>query len=264
MKVSHEVPIALLEKSKKFNDYDYCLLHLTHESEEYRNFYKNSQREVLLDNSVFELGKALTIDDVAKGVMDIKPTWYVIPDCLDNYMETTNNFLTFTSKYPNLPGGKIGVVQGSTFEELIECYKFMSKYADKIALSFDCAGYGKPPYAFTANVPDEEALLTYIGRRHFIEYLVYHNIWNHNKPHHLLGCQYAFEFKTPLYHKLNIETIDTSNPIMLGLARCEKYNDCFTNSKPAIKLYTQIYKNINEEQLDAIYYNILKFKEMCK
>ena len=28
IKVSHEVPINLLEKSKLFNDYDYCLPHL--------------------------------------------------------------------------------------------------------------------------------------------------------------------------------------------------------------------------------------------
>ncbi len=28
VKISHEVPFCLLEKSREFNDYDYCLPHL--------------------------------------------------------------------------------------------------------------------------------------------------------------------------------------------------------------------------------------------
>ena len=39
MQISHEVPIALLKKSKDFNDYDYCLLHLL-EKPEYKKYYE--------------------------------------------------------------------------------------------------------------------------------------------------------------------------------------------------------------------------------
>ena len=36
MKISHEVPFCLLEKSREFNDYDYCLPHLLDQNEEYK------------------------------------------------------------------------------------------------------------------------------------------------------------------------------------------------------------------------------------
>jgi hypothetical protein len=35
MKVSHEVPLCLLEESLQFNDMDYCLPHLLDQNEEY-------------------------------------------------------------------------------------------------------------------------------------------------------------------------------------------------------------------------------------
>ena len=61
MLVSHESPISILEESKQYNDYDYALVHLFETQPEYLNFFKRSLaagREVLLDNSIFELGKA--------------------------------------------------------------------------------------------------------------------------------------------------------------------------------------------------------------
>ena len=44
MKVSHEVPIPYLEKSRDFNDYDYCLPHLLDQSNEYRDFFYESKK----------------------------------------------------------------------------------------------------------------------------------------------------------------------------------------------------------------------------
>ena len=64
MLVSHEVPISLLKYSQNFNDYDYCLLHLTYDHQEYKNYYIDAikkGRKVLLDNSLFELGDSLSI-----------------------------------------------------------------------------------------------------------------------------------------------------------------------------------------------------------
>jgi len=61
MLVSHESPISMLDASRKYNDYDYALVHLFEKYPEYYNFFKislNLGREVLLDNSIFELGEA--------------------------------------------------------------------------------------------------------------------------------------------------------------------------------------------------------------
>ena len=61
MLVSHETPISFLDESKSYNDYDYALVHLFETHPEYYSFFKSSLlegREVLLDNSIFELKEA--------------------------------------------------------------------------------------------------------------------------------------------------------------------------------------------------------------
>lgn len=256
MLISHEVPISLLEKSKKFNDYDYCLLHLTYEYPEYRKFYKDSNRKVLLDNSLFELGDSLSNEELAKGVLNINPTWYVIPDCLNNTSKTIERFRSFIKDYPSLPGLKIGVVQGKTLKGLIRCYKYMSKYADKIAIPFDCKGFS---YLINTGNKLRDWM---IGRRAFIRYLVISGIWNFKKPHHLLGCSLAEEFYGYDWNKLNIESLDTSNPIVAGLEGL-RYEDRGLSEKPSVKLCELINISINNKEEELIDYNIKKFKEIC-
>ncbi len=67
MLVSHESPISMLETSRKYNDYDYALVHLFETHPQYYNFFKvslNLGREVLLDNSIFELGEAFDSEKI--------------------------------------------------------------------------------------------------------------------------------------------------------------------------------------------------------
>ena len=55
IKVSHEVPSALLHLSKHINDYDYCLPHLLDENEDYKNYFikaKKNGRYIIMDNSL--------------------------------------------------------------------------------------------------------------------------------------------------------------------------------------------------------------------
>lgn len=260
MLISHEVPIKLLEESINFNDYDYCLLHLTYENDEYKSFYKKSLkngRKVILDNSMYELGDSLTNKQLAEGVIDIKPTEYVIPDKMNDIKETIKRFKSFIKEYPSLPGLKIGVVQGSTIEELIECYKFMSVHADKIAIPFGSKAYNE--YNLGKNILENR---TY-GRQKFIKYLVDNNIWNYEKPHHLLGCNLPTEFNYYLYKKINIESIDTSNPIINGIL--SKYYDPVNgiNEKSIIKMCEMMDIDISYYQLLIIHYNIFLFRLYC-
>lgn len=260
MIISHEVPVSLLEESKKFNDYDYCLLHLTYENKKYKDFYINSVKEgrkVLLDNSLFELGDSLTDEQLAKGVLDIKPTWYVVPDCLDNKDITIQRFESFIKKYPNLPGLKIGVVQGSTLDELIGCYKYMSKKADKIAIPFDSKGFNDL-YNKSKDPLENQCL----GRQEFITYLVDKGIWNNNKPHHLLGCSYAKEFAYGLYKIISIESIDTSNPIVAAIHKL-KYDNLGLSVKPSTKLCDLIDVKLKFRQKWLVNYNTKMFKDIC-
>jgi len=69
MIVSHESPISILDKSRTYNNYDYALVHLFETHPEYYKFFKNSikmGREVLLDNSIFELGESFNPEKFAK------------------------------------------------------------------------------------------------------------------------------------------------------------------------------------------------------
>lgn len=260
MLVSHEVPIKLLEKSQKFNDYDYCLLHLTYDNAYYKQYYINAVkkgRKVLLDNSLFELGDALTNDQLAQGVRELNPTWYVIPDCLNDCNTTIKRFSQFLREYSDLPGIKIGVAQGKNLKDLIKCYKYMSKYADKIAIPFDSK-------AFEELYPNENKLISWcIGRQVFISLLYNLGLWNKNKPHHLLGCSLAREFSNEYYRKLNIETIDTSNPVVAGMKYIE-YSDNGLDIKPSIKLCDLIDSEVSRHQEFLILNNVSKFKKICE
>ena len=56
--VSHESPISLLDRSKQYNDYDYCLVHLMDKYPDYANFFKRSimntrEGDVVYSNSKF-------------------------------------------------------------------------------------------------------------------------------------------------------------------------------------------------------------------
>ena len=108
IKIAHESPKSIFNEVQQYTDYDYALVHLFEEDKEYFNQFEeaiNKGREVILDNSIFELEEAF---DAHK-----------------------------------FPGKSIGVVQGKTYKEIRDCYKAMDEIAkvDMIAISFDYSYY---------------------------------------------------------------------------------------------------------------------------
>ena len=207
MLISHESPLCMLEQSRTYNDYDYCLVHLLPEYEQYKDFFFESVRQgrhTLLDNSIFELGEAYDSEKFAQWVVDLNPSEYIVPDNLEDTEKTINSFKTFTQNFGNLPGKKIGVVQGKTFDELKECYKFMSEHADKIAISFDYSYYND-------NCNDVDFFTNYLIGNTYNKWVklakgrIQLLLRLHNegllvdKPHHLLGCSVPWEFKVVTY-----------------------------------------------------------------
>ena len=262
MQISHEVPIAMLKSSKTFNDYDYCLLHLL-ENEKYKNYYVNASKEgrkVLLDNSLFELGDAMAADKLVEGSNIVQSFWYVVPDALNDKDLTIERFEDWKKNYQkNAYGLSIGVVQGKTWDDMVSCYSYMAKNADKIAIPAIMA----TPFLSLfpgENISDLERSM--LGRQMFIRDLMARGIWAYNKPHHLLGATLAREFKDPIYNKV-IDTIDTSNPIVAGLSGL-KYGKDGLDVKPKTKLCELIETIPSEEQLETIAYNVKTFKEICK
>ena len=256
MLVSHESPISILKDSRDYNDYDYALVHLFETHPEYYNFFKDSKklgRQVLLDNSIFELGKSFDSIKFAKYIKELKPNFYIVPDVLEDGYETIKSFHNFVNEYTDLPGLKIGVVQGKTYDELVDCYKYMSDNADYIAISFDYS------YYLVTGIGKSKLERYSSGRYTFINDLKREGIWNNYKPHHLLGCSLAKEFN--LYNNdRTIRSVDTSNPVVAGIKELRYNGNLGLDDKPSIKLADLIDHQVTDSEMENIEYNVNEFK----
>lgn len=284
MLLSHETPIDMLPLSRYYNDYDYCLVHLLPEYSLYRDFYFDSikmGRHVLLDNSIFELGTAYDGKSFAEWIEKLTPTEYIVPDVLEDAIGTQQSFTHFTKEYKNLPGKSIGVVQGKTYDELVNCYKFMQDRVDKIAISFDYSYYLQVgnidlnlqyKYAKYLDLPNDSFTNQWCnyaaGRIQFLVDLIKDGIFNKNKKHHLLGCSVPWEFKVlikelPSASLQAIHTIDTSNPIVAGLLNVDYNVKHGLTDKWSCKLVDFINSHVSKDQQTTIQNNIWKFRNLC-
>lgn len=251
MQISHEVPLSLLTMSRTFNDYDYALVHLYESEPEYLQFYKDSikqGREVILDNSVFELEEAFDAERFKYWINETSPTYYIIPDVLDNSELTIKNTLEWKK---DVPGQTIGVVQGESFIEAVECYNAIKDHVDRVAVSFNCKFYeseeGETIFHKWAN-----------GRIRFVNYLA---TLGEHKPMHLLGCSLPQEFKFYDNPKFEfVKSVDTSNPIVHAINDI-KYTDNGLDTKVSTKLIE--YLNQDTFDMELLLYNVEMFRTIC-
>lgn len=256
IKISHEVPLCMLEYSYLFNDYDYALVHLFEKYPKYYEFFKSgleAGREVLLDNSIFELKEAFEESKFAEWVEKLKPTRYIIPDVLDNCEATLKNIDSWNSKYSNLPGSKIGVVQGNNYEELTMCYEGIDKTCDEIAICFPHSWHqskGLTKHAFESRMKSRQSLL-----KQWLE----EGVINQEKRHHLLGCLLPQEFKE--YKNYDwIYSLDTSNPIIHG-AHGIFYENGSLDDKIDAKMADMMEVELSQVQKSLIDFNIVEFRK---
>lgn len=267
--ISHESPLCLLEDSRTYNDYDYCLVHLLEKYPEYLDFFQKSKRDgrmVLLDNSIFELGESFSHDAFAKWVVRLEPDEYIVPDVLNSSEGTIEYFEKWKKDYLSITKGKkIGVIHGTTYQELVNCYRYMEDNADKIAINFSNPFFvkmGYVPFQYIDRVFEKERIWFHIatGRLSFIRSLCMDGIWNNNIPHHLLGCTLPQEFKSYDFETLNIESIDTSNPVVTGLHNISYNENGELYYKIPILLADLIESSVTEMQKKFIISNIKKFR----
>lgn len=263
IKIAHEAPISILEKMQSMTSYDYALVHLFETHPEYYDyFYKarhDKHRDVLLDNSIFELGTAFDSEKFAEWVVKLQPSYYILPDVLEDGDSTIGNFISFSSMFKDLPSLKIGTVQGRTFSELVDCYRFMSEHADMIAISFDLSYYQ------VSSIGNNKLQRQCYGRYKFICDLIAADVWNSNKPHHLLGCSLAKEFsmyKKNSYLFDSIYSVDTSNPVVAGIKGLLYNGEFGLETKPSQKLFELIEHDVSPEEMKRIEYNVKCFERI--
>jgi hypothetical protein len=228
IKISHEVPFCLLEQSRGFNDYDYCLPHLMDENEEYRNFFYESKemgRYIVMDNSLHELGEAYNTERLLHWIDEIKPDEFIVPDVWEDKTSSVRNAKLWSQV--ELPDGvmKVAVVQAKSTHEAILCTQAYKDFGyKKIAYS-----YGASYYNEVCPHPNKD-LGKAIGRFMVISQLYKENILTKFDRVHLLGTASPIEFG--MYKNIEcIESIDTSNPIMAAIENT-RYNEMGLLSKP--------------------------------
>jgi len=249
MKVSHEVPKVLLNNSREWNDYDYCLPHLLDQDNYYRDFFYESKKQgryIIMDNSLHELGEAYNYERLLHWITELQPNEFIVPDVWMKQAQTcaqAKYWLQF--KYPK--NTKIvAVVQGEDKVKAHLCADLIRGLGyNKLCISYGADWYGDTP------------LNKALGRINFVKELLKDKRYGDVK-FHLLGCAVPQEFGW-YKNEPQIESIDTSSPIMAALEGTT-YSKSGLVEKPIANMNTHF--DISPEEIDysLILKNIKRFR----
>lgn len=265
IQVFHEAPKSIFKQVQAVTDGDYALVNLFDEDPDYYHLFRNAVlqgRTVILDNGVFELGTAWDAEYFADWVRKLQPTYYIVPDVLEDADATIKSFLNFMDKYASeLPGKIIGVVQGENFDDYVRCYRAIAPYCDRIGISFDCSWYKEGIKSDNPWVQQAGGRLRTLIRMDEM------GVIDHYKQHHLLGVSLPQEMEHyRLFQESGgfnwITSVDTSNPVVHGLKGIAYTSDGL-QSKETQKLYTLVNSWVDADQFDTIMHNIKQFRRFC-
>ena len=227
-------------------------------------------RDVLLDNSLFELRETFDQDRFVYWINQLQPTWYIVPDSWKNGKETLKMFDEFTSKNPDLPGKRIGVAQGCVMDEVAECYALLRDRCDMIAFNLDFSSIFYDLYPVKEYAPVPYCVAMSLGRFLVLRELKNRYLIDENKPHHLLGTGVPQEVLWYPKEWTWVRSIDTSNPVTHGM-RYVKYTQADgasglngLTSKINDRICDHVNDFVNKDQLDTVLYNIKVMREWCK
>ena len=257
MKISHEVPKSLLNESLNFNDYDYCLPHLLDEDKEYREFFEYSKKQgryIIMDNSLHELGEAYDHKRLLHWIKELEPNEFIVPDVwMQGHMTAAQAKYWKQFEYPE--NTKItAVIQGKDKNDAYLCANLLHNLGyNKLCVSYGATWYND---FFPHTNPDMGKAL---GRIRFVQGLL---ALDHlkNVKYHLLGCSIPQEFGWYDNHP-QIESIDTSNPIMAGIDR-HTYTEQGLTIKPKANMNNHFNKKLSDNIEMSIAKNIGKFRKI--
>jgi len=255
--VSHEVPRCLLTASPEFNSYDYLLPHLLDQDEEYLQYFRDAKKKgryIIMDNSLHELGEAYDHKRLRYWINELEPDEFIVPDVWMECHKTAAQakyWKQFT--YPD--NTKLtAVIQGSNKNEAYLCANLLQNLGYKKL----CVSYGATWYNdfFPHTNPDMGKAL---GRVRFVQGLL--NLSSmYDIKFHLLGCSIPQEFGWYDNHP-QIESIDTSNPIMAALDGTI-YTEQGLITKPKANMNDNFEIDFKDVDYSTILYNTILFREM--
>ena len=254
-KVSHELPINMLDQSYEINDYEYCLPHLLDQNKIYEEHFRYARergRYIIMDNSLHELGKAYDTDRLRYWIDELEPDEFIVPDVWQDTTATLVNAKSWIQVELPECTTKVAVVQAQNYHEAFECYNILKMQGyKKIAFS-----YGADWYADMFPHPNP-LVGKMMGRIMTLSKMYKSKIIEDGHRVHLLGCALPQEFSYYADFPF-IESIDTSNPVIHGLEGV-KYKHFGLLTKSSTKI-DKIDKEINTETLYNINHNLTRFK----
>ena len=261
MKISHELPLALMHNAYKWNDYDYCLPHLIDQYDQYKIFFQKSRldkRFVIMDNGLFE-GVNHTTEDLLDKINLVRPNVFVVPDAWNDANTTLVNAKSWIINYKEgLPKGVnlMAVCQGKDMTELITTYQTL------VDLGYTHIAFNHSSIAYQQEYPGMNSLKAAMyGRMEFIRRLVQSGVIRKDIYHHLLGCSLPQEFMSYSDWKF-VKSVDTSNPILVG-AEGKRYTSSGLTWKPKEKLEHYFEKDLSG-QIEDIIFNVQQFRKFIK
>jgi hypothetical protein len=260
MKISHETPKCLLKWSKSNMDYQYALVHLLEEDEEYREHFLQCKKDgipIYLDNSLHELGEAIGGKILEKWINILEPQHVFVPDVWENSEETIKNSQEWSNfNYPSNTT-PIAIVQATSYDEASKCYSKLKEIGyNKIAFSYGAHYYNgmfPHPNRFISGA---------LGRVLVISKMFEEGIiWETDKIH-LLGTYTPLEFS--FYKDMPfIESIDTSNPVMAAIDNMI-YDDLGIFKKPSSNMNKCFEIPKEDVNLHILEHNIQIFRKLTK
>jgi hypothetical protein len=261
MKVSHELPLSLLQYAYEWNDYDYCLPHLLDQSQQYNLFFQKSKKDkrfIIMDNGLFE-GVIHTTEDLLSKIELLQPNIFIVPDAWNDSITTLRNakhwMINYGKHLKELGVDLMAVCQGNDVGELISTYQTL------IDLGYTHIAFNHSSIAYQELGYEDPLKNQMYGRMEFIRRLVERGTIRDTYYHHLLGCSLPQEFMAYGDWKF-IRSVDTSNPILVG-AEGIRYDDSGLTFKPKDKLEHYFEKDL-DTQLEDIKFNVQKFKSFIK
>jgi len=259
IKISHELPISLLEYSSDWNDYEYCLPHLLDKYSDYRQYFLDARerdRFIICDNGLFE-GVTHTTQDLLEKIDLIKPDIFIVPDEWNDSTITAKNAKHWLQYKMPMRTKLMVVLQGKTVSDIHLLYQ-------------QCVDLGYTHFAFNHSsvvyqeLGGSENVLANqsVGRVLLIQFLLSQNIIKDHHYIHLLGASTPQEFT---FYRDAIPTVinsvDTSNPIICG-ALGIRYTETGLLEKPKEKIEEFMEMDL-DTKLEDIIFNVNKFKEFC-
>lgn len=256
MLISHELPLSLLKVFNKNNDYDFILPRFWKKYSSYREHYSSSTRFKILDNGLFE-GDNYSDKELVDLINEIQPDIFVVPDAWNNANYTSVKAKSWMNNYKKLLPAKTNlmpVLQGSYFDEI----RLLLLHLIDLGYKHFAFNHSSDAYQELFKHPNKQ-LNAMMGRIYIISLLKQQKILEENHYIHLLGASLPQEF---MYYKdLNINSVDTANPVINGALGTEYTMGGLLEKSP--KKLEDFMEMDLLSKMGLISWNINKFREMC-